>query len=103
MKYTLPTQHVLSFGVQVKRGKLDASGMSKATNTNVGEVLNQALMMLGYEIFDPEQSRKVLVDHAFIVAGGEITKAAQNWIGGLHNRIWLRLAWSILLRQWSLS
>jgi hypothetical protein len=81
MKYTLPTRHVLYFGVQVKKGKLDASGMSKATNTNVGEVLNQALMMLGYEIFDPEQSRKVLVDHAFIVAGGEITKAAQNWIG----------------------
>jgi hypothetical protein len=22
------------------------------------------------------------VDHAFIVAGGEITKAARNWIGG---------------------
>jgi hypothetical protein len=23
----------------------------------------------------------VLVDHAFIVAGGEITKAARNWLG----------------------
>jgi hypothetical protein len=22
------------------------------------------------------------VDHAFIIAGGEITKAARNWIGG---------------------
>jgi hypothetical protein len=22
------------------------------------------------------------VDHAFIVAGGEITKAARNWLGG---------------------
>jgi hypothetical protein len=38
-------------------------------------------MMLGHEIFDPEVSRTVLVDHAFIVAGGEITKAARNWIG----------------------
>jgi hypothetical protein len=25
---------------------------------------------------------KVLVDHVFIVAGGEITKAARNWLGG---------------------
>ncbi|SOQ02993.1 hypothetical protein CFBP4215_04379 [Pseudomonas syringae pv. syringae] len=38
-------------------------------------------MMLGHEIFDSELSRRVLVDHAFIVAGGEITKAARNWIG----------------------
>ena len=33
------------------------------------------------EIFDPEIGKKVLVDHAFIVAGGEITKAARNWLG----------------------
>jgi hypothetical protein len=26
--------------------------------------------------------KRVLVDHAFIVAGGEITKAARNWLGG---------------------
>lgn len=39
-------------------------------------------MMLGHEIFDPETSKKVLVDHAFIVAGGEITKQARNWLGG---------------------
>lgn len=82
MRYVLPTQHVLYFGVQAKRGKLDASGLSKAANTNVAEIYNQVLMMLGHEIFDPEVSRRVLVDHAFIVAGGEITKAAQNWIGG---------------------
>jgi hypothetical protein len=39
-------------------------------------------MMLGHEIFDPETNRRVLVDHAFIVAGGDITKAAKNWLGG---------------------
>jgi hypothetical protein len=39
-------------------------------------------MMLGHEIFDPETSKKVLVDHAFIVAGGEITKQARNLLGG---------------------
>jgi hypothetical protein len=39
-------------------------------------------MMLGHEIFDPETSKKVLVDHALIVAGGEITKQARNWLGG---------------------
>jgi hypothetical protein len=81
MKYTLPTQHILYFGIQVKKGKLDAAGVSKNTNVNVAEIHHQALMMLGHEIFDPEVSRTVLVDHAFIVAGGEITKAARNWIG----------------------
>ncbi|KHH89273.1 hypothetical protein PU46_23450, partial [Escherichia coli] len=82
MKFTLPTQHVLYFGIQVKKGKLDASGVSKSTNSNVAEIHNQVLMMLGHEIFDPETNRKVLVDHAFIVAGGEITKQARNWLGG---------------------
>ena len=78
MKYTLPTLHVLYFGIQAKKGKLDSSGVSTA---NVAEIHNQVTMMLGHEIFDPETSRRVLVDHAFIVAGGEITKQARNWIG----------------------
>jgi hypothetical protein len=80
MRYTLPTQHVLYFGIQAKKGKLDAAGASK--NNNMAEIHNQTLMMLGHEIFDPEIGKKVLVDHAFIVAGGEITKAARNWLGG---------------------
>lgn len=81
MRYILPTQHVLYFGLQVKKGKLDASGNTRGSNANIAEIHNQALMMLGHEIFDPETSRKVLVDHAFIVAGGEITKQAKNWLG----------------------
>lgn len=81
MKFTLPSQHILYFGLQVKKGKLDSAGISKSGNANVAEIYNQALMMLGHEIFDPETSRKVLVDHAFIVAGGEITKQAKNWLG----------------------
>lgn len=81
MKYTLPTQHILYFGIQAKKGKLDAAGVTKDGNSNVAEIHNQVLMMLGHKIFDPEASRTVLVDHAFIVAGGEITKAARNWIG----------------------
>jgi hypothetical protein len=82
MKYTLPTLHVLYFGIQVKKGKLDSAGMSKEGSRNVAEIHQQALMMLGHDIFDQEVSRHVLVDHAFIVAGGEITKQARNWIGG---------------------
>lgn len=78
MKFTLPTLHVLYFGLQAKKGKLDASGVS---TSNVAEIHNQVTMMLGHEIFDPELNRRVLVDHAFIVAGGEITKAARNWLG----------------------
>jgi hypothetical protein len=81
MKYTLPTQHVLYFGIQVKKGKLDAAGVSKASSANIAEILNQVTMMLGHEIFDPEIGKRVLVDHAFIVAGGEITKSARNWLG----------------------
>lgn len=82
MRFTLPTQHVLYFGIQAKKGKLDSSGASKGGNVNIAEIYNQVSMMLGHELFDPEVGRKVLVDHAFIVAGGEITKAARNWLGG---------------------
>jgi hypothetical protein len=35
-------------------------------------------MMLGHEVFAPETSKRVPVDHSFIVAGGEITKAARK-------------------------
>jgi len=83
MRYRLPTQHFLYFGIQAKRGKLDAAGRTREGNANMAEIHNQAMMMLAHEIFDPETSRRVLVDHAFIVAGGEITKAARNWLA--HN------------------
>jgi hypothetical protein len=82
MRFILPTQHVLYFGLQAKKGKLDAAGSTQGRNSNIAEIHNQLLMMLGHEIFDPETSKKVLVDHAFIVAGGEITKQAKNWLGG---------------------
>jgi hypothetical protein len=81
MRYQLPTQHFLYFGLQVKKHKLDSSGRTKEGNANVAEILNQTQMMLAHEIFDPEVGRTVLVDHAFIVAGGEITKAARSFIG----------------------
>lgn len=81
MYYTLPTQHRLYFGIQVKKDKLDAAGRSKGSNANVAEVHAQLMMMLGHEIFDPEIGKRVLVDHAYIVAGGEITKAARAWLG----------------------
>lgn len=81
MRYVLPTQHVLYFGIQAKKGKLDSAGISKSGNKNIAEIYQQVLMMLGHEIFDPETSKKALVDHAFIVAGGEITKQAKNWLG----------------------
>lgn len=82
MKFTLPTMHMLYFGIQAKKGKLDSAGMSKKGSKNISEILNQVRMMLGHEIFDPEVNRRVLVDHAFIIAGGEITKQARNWLGG---------------------
>ena len=81
MKYTLPTQHILYFGIQAKRDKLDASGMTKADNANIAEIYNQLVMMLGHDVFDPEIGKRVLVDHGIIVAGGQITKQARNWLG----------------------
>lgn len=79
MKHRLPTGHWLYFGLQVKRGKIDATARTK--NDNVAEVHRQITMMLGHEIFDPDISKKTLVDHAIIVAGGEITKQAKHWLG----------------------
>lgn len=81
MRFTLPTQHILYFGIQAKKGKIDSAGVTKGASGNVAEIHNQVMMMLGHEIFDPEIGKRVLVDHAFIVAGGEITKAARNWLG----------------------
>jgi hypothetical protein len=37
MKYTLPTLHVLYFGIQAKKGRLDSAGMGKAGSSNIGE------------------------------------------------------------------
>ncbi len=79
MKFRLPTLHNLYFGIQVKKGKLDAAGKSKSTN--VAEIHAQLQMMLGHMIFDPETNKKSLVDHAIIIAGGEITRQAKNWLG----------------------
>ncbi len=82
MRFKLPTEHIIYFGIQAKKGKLDSAGVSKGSNANIAEIYHQVLMMLGHEIFDSDTNRKALVDHAFIVAGGEITKAARNWLGG---------------------
>jgi hypothetical protein len=46
MRYVLPTQHVLYFGIQAKKGKIDSSGASKAGHANVAEIHNQVLMIL---------------------------------------------------------
>ncbi len=78
MKFRLPTQHYLYFGVQVKRNKIDSAGKSKE---NVAEILNQAEMLLGCELFDPELNLRVLCDHVIIISASEITKAAKLWIG----------------------
>lgn len=83
MRYKLPTEHIIYFGIQAKRGKLDSAGATRGSNANIAEIHNQVLMMLGHEIFDADTNCKVLVDHALIVAGGEITKAARNWLGGV--------------------
>jgi hypothetical protein len=41
MTFTLPTQHIIYFGIQAKKGKLAASGVSQSGNYNVAEILNR--------------------------------------------------------------
>ena len=79
MKYRLPTGHWLYFGLQIKRGKIDSS--ARTNNDNIAEVYRQVTMMLGHPVFDPDINKKRLVDHAIIIAGGEITKQAKHWLG----------------------
>jgi hypothetical protein len=83
MRYKLPTEHVIYFGIQAKKGKLDSAGVTKSSNANIAEIHNQVLMMLGHEVWDSDTNKTALVDHAFIVAGGDITKAARNWLGNV--------------------
>jgi hypothetical protein len=78
MKFQLPTGHWLYFAAQIKAHRIDAGGTSGSNN--VANVLTQAKMALTYHIFDPETNQKVLPDHVFVIAGGEITRGARNWI-----------------------
>jgi hypothetical protein len=55
MRYKLPTEHVIYFGIQAKKGKLDSAGATKGSNANIAEIYNQVLMMLGHEIFDADR------------------------------------------------
>jgi hypothetical protein len=77
MKFQLPTGHWLYFCAQIKRDKIDASGTSAG---NAANVLTQVRMAIDHPIFDPEANRKVLLDHIFVIASGEITRAARTWI-----------------------
>ena len=57
MRFMLPSQHMLYFGLQVKKGKLDASADSTkrdGPNTNIAVIHNQVLMMLDSPVWDPE-------------------------------------------------
>lgn len=84
MKYRLPTSHLLYFGVQVKKGKLDAAGRTR--NENISEILNQVRMMFEHPVWDPETNKKNQLDHVFIVCGGEITKQAKEFLAQVLDR-----------------
>ena len=78
MKFQLPTGHWLYFCAQIKKEKIDSSGVGG--NKNVANVLTQAKMAIDHPIFDPDANRKVLLDHVFIISSGEITRAAKTWL-----------------------
>jgi len=81
MKLKLPTSHFIYFGIQVKKGKLDSAGKTKAGNENVTEAMNQIRMALQNPVMDPEMNRKVLLDHVYLITTGDITKAARAFLG----------------------
>jgi hypothetical protein len=78
MKFQIPTGHWLYFCAQVKKDKIDSNNASG--QKNVSSVLNQARMAFDHPVFDPEENRKVLLDHIFIISAAEITKAAKDWL-----------------------
>jgi hypothetical protein len=78
MKFQLPTGHWLYFCAQVKKDKIDSNNASG--QKNVSNIVSQARMAFDHPIFDPEENRKVLLDHLFIISAGEITKAAKHWL-----------------------
>lgn len=82
MKFELPTRHSIYFAVQAKKGNIDAKGKTLADNVNCAELIKQAKMALGHPVSDPGTNRTVLVDHVYIVAGGEVSKQARNFIVG---------------------
>jgi hypothetical protein len=79
--YGLPPQPVLYFGIQARKGKPDATVGSSGSKANIAETHHQVLIMLGHEIFGSETSKRVLVDHAFIVSAGKTTRQAKHWLG----------------------
>ncbi len=76
MKYRLPTGHFIYFAAQVKKDKIDSAG--REITRNISGILSQAQMALDYPIFDPENNRKHLVDHVFIISANIITKSART-------------------------
>jgi hypothetical protein len=70
----------LYFCAQVKRDKIDASSAPGGKGC-VSTVLKQAQMAIDHPIFDPDENRKVLLDHLFIISVANITKAAKDWLG----------------------
>ena len=79
MRFTLPTRHVLYFGIQAKKDKLDAAGMPKSANTSIAEIHQQAVMMLdtkssirtNHACWSPRLHYRRRRDH----------EGRQNWIG----------------------
>lgn len=52
MRYTLPTKHIICFGLQAMKEKIDSSSAVKSGNANAANLHNQPLMMLGHGVFD---------------------------------------------------
>ena len=79
MKFQLPTGHFIYFGAQVKRDKIDAAW--KGCHQEYQRYHRPSRDDPSFHpVFDPESNRKHLLDHVFIISGGEITKQARSLI-----------------------
>ena len=78
MKLRLPTGHSLYFTAVIKRGKISSS--ASEPSKNVENVLTEASMAFGKEVYDPETNQSITVDHVFIVSCGRITEGARQYL-----------------------
>jgi hypothetical protein len=70
--------HLLRVASEERKAGL--GGQTKTGNENITEALNQIRMALQNPVLDTEVNRKVLIDHVYLIASGDIAKAARNFL-----------------------
>lgn len=77
-KFRLPTGDWLYFASQVKHGPVSSSAAEPSRN--VAKLFTQVQMAFGAEVFDPQTNSYHQVNHVVIVASGDVSAGAQEYI-----------------------